>query len=203
LAKAGEIAIVRSNHEKAAKEHEKRLAVLQQMHSEEIARQKAELEAARKDREKVETDNRFLEHDLAQEAERAKTRTKTLKDGHGNLGRKGSAKQSPVTTPKKDKTLAFRDGFDDDEVFMVSPSKSKPASKASTPRAGVKRKRAMTEQSESRASPGQHLASTGPEGLPEVEYHGRQNQSTLQNLSIQPVEEDCDEKYEVGADILT
>ena len=125
--KLGEIAIVRANQEKATKEYERRIAVMQKLHSDEAAKQKAELEAGRKEREKMETDNRFLKHDLAQESERKK-----------RLNGPGKPRQE---TPRKTKRTGVGDGFDDDEVVLVSPSKSKDKSREQTPKVGAKRKR--------------------------------------------------------------
>ncbi|KAF2231126.1 hypothetical protein EV356DRAFT_452629 [Viridothelium virens] len=142
LSKAGEIAIVRSNHDKASKEYERRLAVIQNLHAEQIEKQKRELELARKDREKVETTNKFLEHDLAQEADRARQIRRTLQDRPINVRHQSTDhQQSPVATPKRGKIAPFRDGFEDDEVMLVSPSKSKQKAKQSTPKAAGKRKR--------------------------------------------------------------
>lgn len=128
--KQGEIAIVRAKEEKAAKEYERRLSVMQKLHADEAAKQKAELDAMRKQSEKMETDNRFLQHDLAQEADRAKRTT-------------GSTKLRPTRekdTPRK-KKQGHGDGFDESEVLMVSPSRSREKSKDQTPTAGAKRKR--------------------------------------------------------------
>lgn len=139
-AKTGEISIVRSNHDKAAKDFERRMAVLQKTHAEEIAKQQAELAAAKSDVQKSKTDQTFLEHDLkiAQEARR-----RTLKEGPGNK------QLSTVTTPKKTRNAVYRDGFDDDEIAMVSPSKSRDRrgkDKNTTPKGHGKRKRADTQQ---------------------------------------------------------
>jgi hypothetical protein len=128
--KQGEISIVRAKEEKAAKEYERRLSVMQKLHADEAAKQKAELEAMRKQREKMETDNRFLQHDLAQEADRVKRTA-------------GSSKLKQIKekdTPRKRKQ-GHGDGFDDSEVHMVSPSRSRERSKDQTPTAGAKRKR--------------------------------------------------------------
>lgn len=132
-----------------AKDYERRMSELQQRHTDELARQKVELEISRRDREKVETSNRFLEHDLAQEAERARNARRTLKDRHGNATQ-ARPQPSPLTTPKKTKSLPFRDGFNDDEVVMISPSKGKDRSKPSTPSAGAKRKRGSVQRSPSK-----------------------------------------------------
>ena len=68
MSKAGEISIVRANHGRTTRDFEQRVNELQQAHAKEVAKQRAELEAVRKDRERVETNNKFLENDLAQEA---------------------------------------------------------------------------------------------------------------------------------------
>lgn len=144
---------------------EKRLAELQDRHAEQVAKQKAELEAARKDQEKVETNNKFLEHDLLQEAERTRNARRTLKDTHGNTG-PTRAQVSPAATPKKNRFLPFRDGFNDDEAVMLSPSKAKERLKPSTPKAGAKRKRAQPPQSPSKSlsfNETQNLADDGGE----------------------------------------
>lgn len=142
-AKSGEVAIVRANQQKEAQDFEKKLRGIQQQHSEDIARSKAELDAVRKEREKFQTNNRFLEHDLAREAERTRNARRTLKDTHGNTNRE---KPSPLSTPRKNKMIPLRDGFDDSEV-VVSPSKARYSSKApSTPKAGTKRKRPNQEE---------------------------------------------------------
>lgn len=106
---------------------------MQKLHAEEAARQRAEIEAARKDCETVETNNRFLEHDLRQEAERAKR----LK---GPTVAGTSVRGSPATTPKKTRSMPHMDGFDDHEIVAISPSKSKKNAETPT-RAGNKRKR--------------------------------------------------------------
>jgi len=153
LSKAGEISIVRANHDKASKEYERRLAVMQQLHSEEVTKQRAELDRTKRDKDKVETDNRFLQHDLAQEAEKAKSMKRTL------AVRPGTApstiqKNTLMSTPKKEKTAAtFRDGFDDDEVMVVSPTKTKDKTKATTPKRTKRKRTAVLEPDNSPGMP--------------------------------------------------
>ncbi|KAK3619988.1 hypothetical protein LTR56_023688 [Elasticomyces elasticus] len=113
--KAGENAIVRSKAEAQAKEYERRIAVMQKLAADDAARNKAEVERERKEREKMATDNRFLQHDLEQESERVKRL-----NGPGKT-RTGSG------TPKKvnRRTMGLGDGFEDLEVRAVSPSRSR------------------------------------------------------------------------------
>ena len=132
-AKQGEIAIVRANQEKWTKEYERRIAVMQKLHTDETAKHKAEMEAGKKEREKMETSNRFLQHE-AQESERAKRL-----NGPGRARTAQAVKEKE--TPRKAKRPNRGDGFDDDEVLVISPSKSKERPKDQTPKAGAKRKR--------------------------------------------------------------
>ncbi|KAK5709181.1 hypothetical protein LTR17_020005 [Elasticomyces elasticus] len=113
--KAGENAIVRAKAEAQAKEYERRIAVMQKLAADDAARNKAEVERERKEREKMATDNRFLQHDLEQESERVKRL-----NGPGKT-RAGSG------TPKKvnRRTAGLGDGFEDLEVRAVSPSRSR------------------------------------------------------------------------------
>lgn len=179
LSKAGEIAIVRSNHDKASKEYERRLAVIQKLHAEEIEKQKRELEIARKDRERVETTNKFLQHDLAQETDRTRQSRRTLQDRPTNVRyQSGDGRQSPAKTPKRGKIAPFRDGFDDDEVMVVSPSKSKPRSKPNTPKAGGKRKRHVEN------SPMQPLEIDGPPEQPAEPHQSNKAPSTAVTLDL-------------------
>lgn len=157
LAKAGEISIVRANQMKTSKEHEKQIAALQKLHADAAAHQKVEIENARAERERIATENRFLKRDLIEETEKAKQLQRVAK------GAVGTTNGRTVNLPKKGTgtTLAyrgnFRDGFDDDEIQAVSPSKIATRSKAMTPKASAKRKRKAVDD-----SPGQPLQLSQP-----------------------------------------
>ncbi|KAK5734134.1 hypothetical protein LTR17_009117 [Elasticomyces elasticus] len=127
--KAGENAIVRSKAEAQAKEYERRIAVMVKLAADDAARNKAEVERERKEREKMETDRRFLVHDLEQESERVKR----LNGGTG---------KTRTGTPKKAgrRTAGLGDGFEDLEVRAVSPSRSR-EKMMGTPKHGAKRRR--------------------------------------------------------------
>jgi len=176
--KQGEIAIVRAKEEKATKEYERRLSVMQKLHADEAAKQKAELDTMRKQREKIETDNRFLQHDLAQEADRSKRTA-------------GSSKLRPTRekdTPRK-KKQGLGDGFDDSEVLMVSPSRSKERPRDQTPSAGAKRKRSAQD------SPLPAL-SFMPPPKPSREVSGEQSFTSTLPASIAPHAADLPNQYE-------
>lgn len=128
------------------------------MHTDEAARQKIEVEKARAELQKIATEKDFLENDLAEGTKQIRNLQRAIKKG-GNTGAesKAAGKENQPVTPKKNKALAYADGFDDEEVQPMSPSKLVIRSKASTPKAGAKRKRKPTE-----ASPVKPLELTQP-----------------------------------------
>lgn len=126
---AGELSIIRERQKKDAKEHELQLQALNKSRADDAAKQKADLEAKRKEIEAYETNNRFLEHDLAQARDERAKRLKPTRNNTGRLTRQAS------------QSLPYRDGFDDNEIVTLSPSKPKDRSKSSTPKVGEKRKR--------------------------------------------------------------
>ncbi|KAG9609011.1 hypothetical protein KCV04_g17880, partial [Aureobasidium melanogenum] len=137
--KAGELSIIRARQLKLAKEHEDQLQALNKSHADDAARQKADLDAKKKEIEAYETSNRFLEHDLAQARDERAKRLKPTRTNTGKLTRQPS------------QSLPYRDGFDDNEIVTLSPSKPKDRSKSSTPKVGEKRKRNVA------VSPAPHL----------------------------------------------
>lgn len=136
---AGELSIIRARQKKLAEEHEFQLQALNKSHADDAAKQKADLDAKKKEIEAYETNNRFLEHDLAQARDERAKRLKPTRTNTGKLSRQPS------------QSLPYRDGFDDNEIVTLSPSKPKDRSKSSTPKVGEKRKRNAA------ASPAPHL----------------------------------------------
>ena len=134
LAKTGEIAIVRAKQSKAEKEFEQKLASLEKSHADEAARKNLEVQNARAERQKIATEKGFLEHDLAKQKTSRPAARKPSADG-------------PATTPKKNRVAPFADGFEDEEVRAVTPSKLSFRTKPTTPKAGAKRKRKVPEAS--------------------------------------------------------
>ncbi|KAG9243376.1 DNA repair protein-like protein Rad26 [Calycina marina] len=130
FAKSGEVSIVRSKQEKELKEHEREVNAIRKINEDRFAKQKKELEAARMTANNAATERDFIRQDLAESARVGKLRA---------VGRKESN-----TTPKKKKSNPLRDGFDDDEIEIVSPSKVSPLkfrSRLGTPSRASKRKR--------------------------------------------------------------
>lgn len=146
--KAGEIAIVRANATKIEKDFENRTLALQKLHADEAARQKIEVEKARAELQKLATEKDFLENDLAEGSKQIRNLQKAIKKGEDKDAElKIRGKENQPVTPKKNKALAFADGFEDEEIQPMSPSRLVIRSKANTPKAGAKRKRKPTEAS--------------------------------------------------------
>ena len=108
----------------------------------------------RRERESIAADNKFLEHDLAREAAKARQAQRTLREDLAGDKRKEHSGDSRTGTPRKSRALPFRDGFDDGD-FVLSPTKARDKSRPGTPKAGAKRKRpgAGTEQSPVQGEP--------------------------------------------------
>jgi len=102
------------------KEYEREMAALRKLNDDKLAKQEKALEAARIAEKNAATERDFIRQDLAEESERVR-----------RLNRQKAAEKkdvtSTVTTPKKKKTFAHRDGFDDDEIEILSPSKISPS----------------------------------------------------------------------------
>jgi hypothetical protein len=128
----GEIAIVRSQLEKQTKDRERERVALHRSAEEKLAKQRRELEAAQNAARAAVTERDFIKQDLL-EVQRAQ-----------NPNKAGEKKDTGVVTPKKKKALPHRDGFDDDEVEVLSPSKLSPSKfqrRIGTPTKAGKRKR--------------------------------------------------------------
>ena len=113
------------------------------MHADEAARQRIEVEKARAELEKIATEKDFLENDLVEGTKQIRDLQRAIKRGE----EKGSGKENLPVTPRKNKGLPGGDGFDDDEVQPLSPSKLAIRSRKNTPKAGAKRKRKVAEES--------------------------------------------------------
>ncbi|KAE8150762.1 hypothetical protein BDV25DRAFT_153826 [Aspergillus avenaceus] len=134
--RAGEIAILRANQAKLTENYERQLAALRKAIADEAARHKQDLETARAEGKMLSTENAFLKQDLAEES---------LRNNHLKAKGRTEDKAGPGT-PKKTKVLPFRDGFDDEEIIAVSPSKSA-RYKRMTPTVPGKRKRQLSQDS--------------------------------------------------------
>lgn len=108
----GEVAIVRSKHDKSVAAHEAEVSRLKKQNSEALANQERMVEAAIHAEKAAATELQFTRQDLKDELQRSKKlRTESLESG--------------VSTPRKNKAngrQAIADGFDDVEI-LPSPSK--------------------------------------------------------------------------------
>lgn len=121
---------------------------LQKLHADEAAQQKVEVEKARAELQKIATEKDFLENDLAAGTKQIRNLQKAIKKGGDKDSEiKARGKENQLVTPKKNKSLPYADGFDDEEIQPMSPSRLVIRSKANTPKAGAKRKRKPTEAS--------------------------------------------------------
>lgn len=114
-----------------AEEYDRQLAALRKAMADRETTHKEAVDAAMSEGKMLATENLFLQHDLAEEVHQLRN----YKTKH-----RAAEKAAPVT-PKKSRVLPFRDGFDDDEIAVVSPSKSAARSKRGTPTVPGKRKR--------------------------------------------------------------
>ncbi|KAI9841534.1 MAG: hypothetical protein M1837_000635 [Sclerophora amabilis] len=146
FSRSGEVAIIRANQAKAAKEHERNMVAIQKLHAEEASKQRIALEQANEERKKASDNVMFLEHDLREQTEKLQSLQRSNKAAKStslrdvSIGEKSDT--SPITTPKKKKNLPYRDGFDDEEIAFASPKKLNGGrSGGGTPKPGTKRKR--------------------------------------------------------------
>ncbi|EED15038.1 DNA repair protein Rad26, putative [Talaromyces stipitatus ATCC 10500] len=131
--KAGEVAILRANLTKQAQEFERTITSLRAQLADLTTKNKGAQEAAIDERQKLETENLFLREEL---------RDETLRVNNLRAKKRTEAPQ----TPRKQRTLPFRDGFDDDEIGFASPTKSSGGrSKRGTPTVPGKRKRKVSD----------------------------------------------------------
>ncbi|KAJ5899795.1 hypothetical protein N7495_004539 [Penicillium taxi] len=138
--KTGEIAIIRAKQTRVMEGYDQQLAVLRKTLADEAAKHKQEVEAATAEGKMLATENIFLQQDLAEEAHQLRA----FKQRQQNDG-----KNLPVT-PRKSRLLSFRDGFDDEEMAAVSPSKSASRSRRATSVVSGKRKRHPSQDSATR-----------------------------------------------------
>jgi hypothetical protein len=118
---------------------------LQKLHADEAARHKLEVERVLTEQKKIATEKDFLQFNLVQENERIKSLQRAVKEGGNGPPWGPENRESLYSTPKKNKTLPYGDGFNDDEIQMISPPKLVLRPKAATPKAGEKRKRKVVE----------------------------------------------------------
>jgi hypothetical protein len=146
MTQQGEISIIRAKQANETKVFERQLAALKRSLQEEGVNNKERVELIRKEKDKIESENKFLKQDLSEEARKSKTLHRTLQERPPNINTERVTALN--TTPKKAQVHSLRDGFDDDEIMAISPIKSGGGrkSKVGTP-TGAKRKRKAVDAS--------------------------------------------------------
>lgn len=189
---------MRANATKVEKDFENRTMALQKLHADEAVQQRIEVEKARAELQKIATEKDFLENDLAEGTKQIRNLQRAIK----KVGDKGSetkarGKENLPVTPKKNKALVYADGFDDEEIQPMSPSRLVIRSKADTPKAGAKRKRKITE-----ASPVKTLELTQPIQIDSFEETARPHRNDVHSAIDQlprPTPVRQDQRFKVRA----
>ncbi|EXJ69550.1 uncharacterized protein A1O5_07586 [Cladophialophora psammophila CBS 110553] len=133
----GEISIIRANFEKETKVYDRQIGALKRSMEEESAKHAAALTALVEKNHSLTTRYQFLQQEHNQGLQETKTLRQRLKD------RQTERESDPTTTPKRGIASSLRDGFNDDDIMLMSPSKSARRSKPPTPTAAAKRKRKL------------------------------------------------------------
>jgi hypothetical protein len=148
MTKTGETSIIRSKLAQTEKEHARHVTALQQNQADATAKYTRELQDIRQEKERVLSEVKFLKQEVEMDAIRLKPSTRAVKTSGQDFGpqgmpiRRSRSSSSPFSTPKKAKSMAFRDGFDDEEITYVSPTKkSADRRKGSLPQLVDQRKR--------------------------------------------------------------
>ncbi|OSS53209.1 hypothetical protein B5807_02948 [Epicoccum nigrum] len=138
--KSGEADTIRRRHDAELRRHERQLADQQQYHGDELAKLKAEIEALRREKEQAATSSMFNQHDV-RDASLVPRARKPM-----TARPKAGPSKSPAGTPKKPRG-PMGDGFDDNDVVMASPSRTRERQKTATPSLAGKRKRNVVDAS--------------------------------------------------------
>jgi hypothetical protein len=111
------------------------LIAVKRLTAERLAKQEKAIEIARDAEKSAATELEFVKRDLFEEAEKVRSLRKSKEKEKDTIGE--------PATPKKHKTLPYRDGFDDDEIQILSPSKfhARISNPGTPTKAGTKRKR--------------------------------------------------------------
>lgn len=137
MTQKGEIAIIRENREKETKVYDRQLAAVKKSMQEESTKHGNTIDSLTSKHNALITELNMTKDDLKEETRRIKSLESRLKE------KTGDRPAGPAITPEKQRPAnSLRDGFDDDEIMVISPAKSASRrSKPATPTAANKRKR--------------------------------------------------------------
>lgn len=169
MTQKGEIAIIRENKDKETKVFDRQLAAMKKSMQEESTKHQATLDALSAKHSSLITEFNMTKDDLKEETRRIKSLEARLKS------RAGEKAVTIETTPQKQMPgNSLRDGFDDDEIMVVSPAKSARRSKPTTPTVANKRKRKVDQSPikplvlrQSNDAPQEEDTSEGPASKPD------------------------------------
>lgn len=139
----GENAVVRNKGVNDLKAAERQISILKKQMQEEATKHQAMLQAKDAAYGKLATDSNFLKHELDEQTRKVRTLQQQAKDKPLH-DRTNQANLSPRKGPAN----SLRDGFDDEEIMLMSPSRSPAKARQSKPGTPTNRKRkqpAMTE----------------------------------------------------------
>jgi hypothetical protein len=139
MTQKGEISIIRENKERESKVYDRQLAALQKSMQDENAKYKATIDSLTSKHNSLITEVNMTKADLKEETRRARTLELRFRDRSGDK----AADNGTTSTPQKQRPAnSLRDGFDDDEIMVLSPARSASRrSKPVTPTVANKRKR--------------------------------------------------------------
>ncbi|RVX67973.1 hypothetical protein B0A52_08383 [Exophiala mesophila] len=137
LTQNGEISIIRSKLEKETKVFDRQIGSLKKTMQDEAAKYKAAVDALTEKNRQLSTRFQFLEQEHAQGMQETKSLKQRLRD------QPSTEQHDGISTPKHGMGASLRDGFDDDDIMLQSPSKSARRSKPATPTVANKRKRKL------------------------------------------------------------
>ncbi|OCT48132.1 putative DNA repair protein Rad26 [Cladophialophora carrionii] len=138
----GEIFIVRAKLEEESKGYSRQIGALKKSMEEQLAKHTAQLYALTEKNNNLTTQYNFLQQEHNQEVQESKALRQRLRDKA-----QPERETSPIATPRRGLANSLRDGFNDSDIMLVSPSKSARRSKPPTPTAANKRKRKAAEPS--------------------------------------------------------
>ncbi|EXJ54655.1 hypothetical protein A1O7_09996 [Cladophialophora yegresii CBS 114405] len=138
----GEIFIVRAKLEEESRGYSRQLGALKKSMEEQLAKHTAQLYALTEKNNNLTTQYNFLQQEHNQEVQESKALRQRLRDRP-----QADREASPIATPRRGAANSLRDGFNDGDIMLVSPSKSARRSKPPTPSAANKRKRKAAEAS--------------------------------------------------------
>jgi hypothetical protein len=139
MTQKGEISIIRENKERESTIYDRQLAALQKSMQEENTKHKTAVDSLTSKHNSLITEFNMTKDDLKEETRRARNLELRLRDRPGEK----VVENGTTSTPQKQRpSNSLRDGFDDDEIMVMSPARSASRrSKPATPTAANRRKR--------------------------------------------------------------